>query len=886
MIHLQRSDFMNKYIGRYRSFINDTSLYSLKVLVLILLVFIVGSLVSFLNRQRYLEIYRAKIRLTNITKDTGYSYYAVIGRTDLSSEYQVSQGKLIEDGVVQNGISDADLQYIRQVGAGSSLFWQDKIYFAPFDNKDPRSNGKTYEISYPVIVRYFIAFPLYLITFLLFAHVTVLIAIKPPAVIAVTKLFPQYLHANKQRVTGTATIILVVSLVLAGITYLNQLNILVFETKILPITNIKPELGFAFYSDVRSLDIKWDSQLSTLIDVLEDGQPLFGPSNSGHSHIRMCGQGSFSYWGGYIYFSSSDNTSPLNNNRHYEISYPKPLDSRTTYIIYAITLIICYVYWALQFYLNGTHCLVYLTNLIRKYQFILGIVVILVVYVIPRSAWFVDYQVPLVRHDTASYFVPIKEFLSGAKPLFVSRTIGYPTFILLTSTVTESLTGVVIAQLLITLLSSLALLTAINRTFPAFTLLSALAITSHIAQPMVVANDFMLLTESLYGSVVLCIIAMLFLALKKSDGMLSSLLLSIFIACAVLIRPNAIFLISIYLFVLLFMQINRYSYKKVLSLLLPMPLIFLAYLTYNNYTLGKYSFSFLGNATLFAVTSYMWEPDPKFPADINNNLVSRFKAEIPPKDREIIENSWDFDALYQTVVPLIDKAFYAKDAAYVKAALVDYSNVNKTTDPQADTLMGKIALHAIKSHPDIYIKFFLMNFTDYFGDKFSWRINFYRDMSRLLQNMYIDGLINNDHITSVVKLDQPVKNKHIVISENHKDVVVKPTVLVVLNDVFTTLLVNIYDNSIWTYLYFAVFIISIGLVISSKVRDPDLFILFAVSSIMFLSGVMYAAVTTITNRYPSPTRFIEVLSVLYFAHLISNRYQFKAYFKKHFHALS
>ncbi|MFN7270518.1 MAG: hypothetical protein ACK5TZ_00740, partial [bacterium] len=109
----------------------------------------------------------------------------------------------------------------------------------------------------------------------------------------------------------------------------------------------------------------------------------------------------------------------------------------------------------------------------------------------------------------------------------------------------KSLTSVVVAQCFITLLSSLILLTAINRTSPAFTLLSGLAIASYVAQPMVVTNDFMLLTESLYGSVIVLIIATLFITLKKRDGVVSSLSLSIFIACAVLIRPSAIFLISL-----------------------------------------------------------------------------------------------------------------------------------------------------------------------------------------------------------------------------------------------------------------------------------------------------------------------------------------------------
>ena len=887
MMHLQPSDFMNKYIGRYRSFINDTSLYSLKVLVLILLVFIVGSLVSFLNRQRYLEIYRAKISLTNITKDSGYSYYAVIGRTDLSSEYQVSKGELFEDGVLLNGIKNADLDYIRQVGAGSQLFWRDKIYFATSDNQDPRINGKKYEISYPVIVRFFIAFPLYLLTLLLFVHLTVLLAIKPPAIVELTKLFTDYLLPNKEIVSRLVGTVLVLLVILAALLYLNQHNILVFQTRVSPITNIKPESGFSFYSDVRALDIKWDRQTPSLVEVLENGQPLFGSSNPEHSQIKMCGRGAFVYGDGYIFFSSSDNTSPLSNNRHYEISYPQSFDSLIAWFVYAITLIMLLVYWLLKLYLDGTRSLVKLISVVDKYQLTLSVIVVISTYFIPRLPWFLDYQVPLLAYDSASYFVPIKAYLSGTTPLFDVRTIGYPAFILLTSTFSKSLTSVVVAQCLITLLSSLILLTAINRTFPAFTLLSGLGIASYVAQPMVATNDFMLLTESLYGSVIILIIAMLFITLKKRNGIVSSLLLSIFIALAVLIRPSAIFLISLYLFVLVFMLINKHSYKRLLSLVLPMPLIFLAYLSYNNYTLGKYSFSFLGNATLFAVTSYMWEPDPKFPPEINENLISRFKAEIPANDREIIDNSWDFNAFYRAVVPLIDKAFYATDAAYVKATLLDYSKNNKAMDPKADNLMGKIAIHAIKSHPGIYTKFFLMNFTAYFDDRTSWQIKFYRDMSWMLQNMYIDGLVNNDSIKSAVRVYRPVKHRNnIDISDMHKDVVVKPTHLVVLNELFTTMLADIYDNNIWTYLYFAVFVLSIGLVISGKVSDPDMFILFAVSSIMFLSGVMYAAVTTITDRYPSPTRFIEVLSVLYFAHLISNKKQFKTYVKKRINALS
>jgi hypothetical protein len=54
--------------------------------------------------------------------------------------------------------------------------------------------------------------------------------------------------------------------------------------------------------------------------VFEDGQEL-GPGNSQHGEIRRVGEGRFSVWGTQLYFSSGDNSSPLDNGRSYQLLF-------------------------------------------------------------------------------------------------------------------------------------------------------------------------------------------------------------------------------------------------------------------------------------------------------------------------------------------------------------------------------------------------------------------------------------------------------------------------------------------------------------------------------------------------------------------------------------
>lgn len=53
----------------------------------------------------------------------------------------------------------------------------------------------------------------------------------------------------------------------------------------------------------------------------ENGQKLLKP-NSSHQEIREKGLGSYSFWGQYLYYSSSDNSDPRKNGRSYIVKSP------------------------------------------------------------------------------------------------------------------------------------------------------------------------------------------------------------------------------------------------------------------------------------------------------------------------------------------------------------------------------------------------------------------------------------------------------------------------------------------------------------------------------------------------------------------------------------
>lgn len=94
------------------------------------------------------------------------------------------------------------------------------------------------------------------------------------------------------------------------------------ELKVSP-SAIRPEHGVAWVVDCPDLPEgdRDGRPHASPVQLLEDGEPL-GPPHALHDVIRTTGGGRFSHWGRSVYFSTSDNSSPLTNGRRYSLRWP------------------------------------------------------------------------------------------------------------------------------------------------------------------------------------------------------------------------------------------------------------------------------------------------------------------------------------------------------------------------------------------------------------------------------------------------------------------------------------------------------------------------------------------------------------------------------------
>jgi pectate lyase len=95
------------------------------------------------------------------------------------------------------------------------------------------------------------------------------------------------------------------------------------------VASIRKDEGYAY--KVSPISVSGDSNeapTASTLKVYENGVAL-GPAHSVHTDIRDLGKGRFSHWGTGLYFSTSDNSSPLTNGRKYTYTLTGTASSST-----------------------------------------------------------------------------------------------------------------------------------------------------------------------------------------------------------------------------------------------------------------------------------------------------------------------------------------------------------------------------------------------------------------------------------------------------------------------------------------------------------------------------------------------------------------------------
>ncbi len=88
--------------------------------------------------------------LSGIQPESGAAFTARTHHPHLSSHKRPSRAHVLEDGRPLPGPANALHDDVRSMGRGRFSFWYDYVYFSTTDNSDPRTNGRRYEIEYPV----------------------------------------------------------------------------------------------------------------------------------------------------------------------------------------------------------------------------------------------------------------------------------------------------------------------------------------------------------------------------------------------------------------------------------------------------------------------------------------------------------------------------------------------------------------------------------------------------------------------------------------------------------------------------------------------------------------------------------------------------------------
>lgn len=474
-------------------------------------------------------------------------------------------------------------------------------------------------------------------------------------------------------------------------------------------------------------------------------------------------------------------------------------------------------------------------------------------FLVPRLAYFVDYPLPLIQPDTFSYFDPVREIFAGEWPHFGVRTPGYPLFLAAVLAGSPRLSSVIIVQNLLTIASVLFLLWSAHRTYPRLVPGVALALMAHVSQPLLSGHDFAILTESLFTSCMLFFFGFMIQAVH-TERPRNFLLCSLVGGFAIIVRPAGAFLFGGLLLVLVYLLVNRRPWRKILPLAIPMPAMILTLLIYNQVTLGFFGLSEVSTLTTYAITSPYWEPDPSFPESVNAG-IRRFREEIPEADKNILYYSWDPTALYPLFLNSTVKSLYRfEESVFSVPADLD-ANERKV-------LAGKIARKAISSHPDIYAKFVFTNLYLFIRDPSSWYAYLYGGFNVIYRDLYAKEGIVRDPFIFREYTDFP-NNPHFEIRGQGADrhLVVAPTFLYEFHLKMSRILTVIFDNKFWLIPYAGVLIISFFILIKSKFRHKGALLVFTIASMLAAAGLVVASITTMSNRYPSPTRFIEYLSV-------------------------
>lgn len=511
-------------------------------------------------------------------------------------------------------------------------------------------------------------------------------------------------------------------------------------------------------------------------------------------------------------------------------------------------------------------------------SFFYSCLLVTAVFLFTRLQYFFYYPVLALSSDSASYVAAAFDILNLQTPVFDIRTPGYPFFLAAIWCFSKTVFASSAAQSLCTLIASIFFLWSINRVYKSFILLFAVSLCGYIASSYFLILETAVLTEGIFSSLLLINAGFIILALKENKT-LWWILFSITIALLILVRPAALFLFAVVIFIIIYFIVNKYKLKFYISLLFPCFIILILLCSYNYMTLRKFTITPFGEANLMGVTVLFMQPSDKYSLIVNEAIKNTLDS-IPRSDINFVKKSYGISRLYHT----FNDNFYRQ--VNLTENIMKQDSTLKFVDIQP--IIRQISIDAIKNNPLVYLKFFGVNLLFFFNNIKS-KINYYDQLAAVYKRTVIDKKYTNEvesgrwrqissdksdnekvNLFFAEEIEKQKNLGNIYINKDGNPELRKTPAMIVFN--ISEAVINfIFRNLIWVGIYFIALVRSSYIVIKSRFRNADVLIPFLFCLIYISKAILVSLVEVSLVRYSSTVEFSIYFSLPFLIMLLKKR---------------
>ncbi len=486
--------------------------------------------------------------------------------------------------------------------------------------------------------------------------------------------------------------------------------------------------------------------------------------------------------------------------------------------------------------------------------------ILLAVFLVTRLPYFWFEPRVDLSLDSKGYLELAESFGKGMWPQLLWRTPGYPLFILLVTTVVHRWIAVVFVQNVLSFLSALCLVYSVHRLRRPLALPVALALCGFLGSSQVLIYDISILSESVYTSTILFIVACVFLGFALDRAVFFALA-SALMGWAIIDRPAAGYFAVIYVFFLLYLFWNRRGRAALLGFAIPLPALLLALCAYNRATGEGFVLTGFAEVNVAGATMLFWEPDPRLPPEVNRALAdlpqTYAKIGITENELALERTSWDTKRLFELYAKAYNRLVWSSGfGTGWRFTGSDYIH-NRA-------LVRDTSMIAIRRHPDLYAKFVWVNLVEFFTD-IGYKYDFdasreYRAAGPNPNNLRASDLTPDGSAAAA----QPVPNAREAAASGPADVSRPERMMRSLRHAWQTFHGILFQNVIWTWGYLLISVLGFGQLVRHRGRHVGAFLLVLLALIPLGASLVVCLSEVALDRYSYPTQFVYYLSVALF----------------------